>query len=103
MGRDAPHVRGKVGVVLRNDKFVPRGDNIPVELGDCGGGGGLEGAIDANNVRLHFCHVWVDCRVRERVPDERVCIWLQNVVTGRGNRVANRGVWGSVGILAEEE
>ena len=59
--------------------------------------------MSANDVRLDLLHVWLDCGVRERVVDERVYIWFQDVVTRCGNGVADRGVGTPVEVFTDEE
>jgi hypothetical protein len=71
---------GDESVVLGNDVIVPYGNYVRGELGYRCGSNRLENAMNANDVRPEFLHVWLDCRMRKGMVDERVRIWFYNVV-----------------------
>ena len=103
MGQGILYVRSNVNVILGNDVIVPPRNDMRRELGDRCSSDRLEDVMEANDVRLDLPCVWLNHRVRERVLDERVRIWFQNVVMRCGNGVADCGVGAFVGVLADEE
>lgn len=90
-------------MVLGNDKIVPLGDDMRGELGDRCGCNRLKDVMDVNDVRLDLLHIWLNHRVRERVVDEGVHIWFQNMIMRCGNSAADRGVRVLIGVLTDEK
>ena len=81
----APDIGGNVSVVFWNDAIVPLGDDVGGECGDRCGNNGLEGIVQANDVRLDLLYIWLNRRIRECTLDERERIWFQKVIVGYEN------------------
>lgn len=102
MGSDVLYVRSNVSMVLGDDEIFPLGDNMRRELGDRCGGDRLKDVMNVSDIRLDLLHVWLDYRVRERVVDEGVRIWFQNMITRCGNGAADR-VGALVDVLTDKK
>ena len=82
-------MRNNASMALGNDKIVPLGDNMRRELGDRCGGDRLKDVMNVSDIGFDLLHVWLDYWVRERVADEGVRIWFQNMITRCGNGAAD--------------